>query len=212
MISTKNNLNWIAIVIILLFLCAFINTEVVQASTNDTDVNIYIFWGEGCPHCAEAKPVLEEIAAADDRIGYYDFEVYENEENLALFFEMSEAYGVSPQGVPTMFIGEQYWIGYSENIKAEIESYIDFCLENGCGDPGKPLLEALHPSVTVTPQETVIVTEEATPVVDVTPTSTQTTISDNDENFHREIRTATQSPCRLLARSIYPTSRSYSAL
>jgi len=173
--SIIKQLVWITAVLVILFSFSSLNDVIAQASSDDTEVNIYMFWGEGCPHCAEAKPVLEEIAAADDRIEYYDFEVYEDEENLALFFEMSEAYGVSPQGVPTMFAGEQYWIGYSENIKAEIESYIDYCLENGCDDPGKALVEPTNPSATGTPVVEATSTPEGSPTI--APTTT-----DNDKS------------------------------
>ena len=137
---------WIVLILVILFSLSYKDAGIVQAFSEDTEVNIYIFWGEGCPHCAEAKPVLEEIAALDARIGFYDFEVYDHPENLDLFLEFSDAYGVSPQGVPTMFIGEQYWIGYSENIRSEMASYINYCLENGCGDPGRPLLISTAPA------------------------------------------------------------------
>jgi len=165
MILKNKKLIWIVLILVILFSLSSKDAGVVQGFSEDTDVNIYIFWGEGCPHCAEAKPELEEIAGADDRIGFYEFEVYEHQENLDLFFEMSEAYGVSPQGVPTMFIGD-----YSENVKVEIVNYINFCLESGCDDLGKAIISPTIPTETGTPQGSVSVTQEPTPAPESTST------------------------------------------
>lgn len=107
-----------------------------QVIAQDADVNIYIFWGEGCPHCEKARPVLQSFANADQRINYFEFEVYHHPENIDLFFEFAAIHSFDPQGVPTIFIGDRYWVGYSDNIKSEISAYLDECLLGGCPDPG----------------------------------------------------------------------------
>ena len=40
----------------------------------EVEVPIYLFWGEGCPHCAVAKPYLERLAEGDPRIEVTPFE------------------------------------------------------------------------------------------------------------------------------------------
>jgi len=175
MILNKIKIAWIFLAFILLSTFSSFDVQVVQGFSEDTEVNIYIFWGEGCPHCAEAMPVLEEIAAADSRVGFYEFEVYKAPENLDLFYEFATVYGVTPQGVPTIFIGEQYWIGYSENVKSEITNYINYCLENGCDDPGKVHLSTLIPVNTETPQGITPVTQESSPSPESTSSPNETT-------------------------------------
>ncbi|MEM5782671.1 MAG: thioredoxin family protein, partial [Candidatus Aenigmatarchaeota archaeon] len=42
---------------------------------------VYFFFGQGCPHCAEEKPFLEEMKNKYPQLEIYDFEVYYNQEN-----------------------------------------------------------------------------------------------------------------------------------
>jgi thiol-disulfide isomerase/thioredoxin len=99
-------------------------------------VAIYFFWGDGCPHCAVAKPFLQSLDQNSEQVELHAFEVYYVAENQALFLEMAKAFGFVPQSVPTIFIGEQYWEGYSDQIKNEIQAAVDACLMNGCPDAG----------------------------------------------------------------------------
>lgn len=42
-------------------------------------VYIYLFWGEGCPHCAAAKPYFESLTRKYSHVIYRDYEIYQNE-------------------------------------------------------------------------------------------------------------------------------------
>ena len=131
-------------------------------SAQENEVNIYLFWGEGCPHCAAAKPFLEELAAENPQIHFFDFEVYNHAENVELFLAFGEAYSFEPQYVPTIFVGNRYWEGYSEAIGQEIQAYLDRCLQEGCEDPGKAVLQELRPDLFPPTEE---------PAATLTPTS-----------------------------------------
>jgi glutaredoxin len=97
---------------------------------------IYIFWGDGCPHCALAKPFLEGLADQNPSIELYEFEIYYVEENQKFFADLCTLYGIEPRYVPTIFIGERYWEGYNDQIKLEIQAEVDRCLVDGCPDKG----------------------------------------------------------------------------
>ena len=162
----KRNKIWILLLLLVLVIFSA-ETPVVQASSQDTDINIYFFWGEGCPHCATAHPVLESLAEENPRIGFYEFEVYNNPENVDLFMNFGEAFDMEPRGVPTTFIGERYWVGYSEEIRVEIESYLDNCLASGCPDPGGDIVfgklpTAVEPTA-IDPTEAPVPTETGIP-------------------------------------------------
>ncbi len=75
---------------------------------------IYFFWGDGCPHCAAAKPFLARLARTYPGVQIRDFEVWYNEANREPFIQMAARFGFEPTGVPTIFIGQRYWIGFSE--------------------------------------------------------------------------------------------------
>ncbi len=73
---------------------------------------IYFFYGEGCPHCANVHPVINELAEKFD-IDMHQFEIYHNTKNGVLLNSYFEAYNVAPnkRGVPVVFIGNTYLIG-----------------------------------------------------------------------------------------------------
>jgi hypothetical protein len=79
---------------------------------------------------------LQSLDQNSEQVELHAFEVYYVAENQALFLEMAKAFGFVPQSVPTIFIGEQYWEGYSDQIKNEIQAAVDACLMNGCPDAG----------------------------------------------------------------------------
>ena len=49
--------------------------QTIHAQDENIEVNIYIFWGDGCPHCEKARSVLQSYAENDARIGYHEFEI-----------------------------------------------------------------------------------------------------------------------------------------
>ncbi|MGQ9491905.1 MAG: thioredoxin family protein [Anaerolineae bacterium] len=112
-------------------------------------VYIYFFWGDGCPHCAEAKPFLAGLTQRFPRVEIRDFEVWYHPENREPFIRMAAKFGFEPSGVPTIFIGDRYWVGYArEPIGREIEAYVGGCLLSGCPDAGAGVLS---PAATPTP-------------------------------------------------------------
>lgn len=138
---------------------------VLPVSAEEQVVNVYIFEGEGCPYCAKAMAFLQGLAADDARIVLHDFEVYHNQENRAHFFAFGEAFGFEPQYVPTIFIGDQYWIGFSDTIQTEMTRKIEKCLDSPCEDFGKDILPASFfqdsavPIETLTPDEAALAEE-----------------------------------------------------
>ncbi len=103
---------------------------------NPDKVTIYFFWGDGCPHCAEEKPYLEDWEEKyGDKIEIKMFETWKNSDNVPLFQEAAKAYGIQARGVPTTFIGEKHWVGFSSSMAPEMENYIQSCIENKCEGP-----------------------------------------------------------------------------
>jgi cytochrome c biogenesis protein CcdA/glutaredoxin len=139
---------FLALIVILVSLVTLSPSRV---SAQSTDPTIYLFWGEGCPYCEMAKTNLQPIAEQNPRIGYQEFEIYNNLENRDLFMAFAAAFGMEPRYVPTIYIGERYWEGFSADFHAEIEAYLDICLTTGCEDLGGKVLTGASPSPTETP-------------------------------------------------------------
>jgi glutaredoxin len=123
-------------------------------------INVYIFEGEGCPYCAKALAYLQSLADEDPQIVIHDFEVYHNLENREFFIAFAAKHGYEPQYVPNTFIGERYWIGFSDTIQAEMDQYIQDCLTRPCVDYGKDILPASYFAGVDTPPE--VETQEET--------------------------------------------------
>ncbi len=106
-------------------------------------VNIYFFWGEGCPHCAHEKPFLEELKNKYPGIIVHDFEVWENSQNRKLFIEVGKKLNEDISGVPFAIIGDKTFIGYAEGINSQdIEARVKYCSAADCPDSVAPLLAA----------------------------------------------------------------------
>jgi cytochrome c biogenesis protein CcdA/glutaredoxin len=121
------------LLIFIFFLFFFSLKEIFSAGK----VEIYFFYGQGCPHCAQEKPFLEELKQKYPQLEVKDFEVYYSRENLELFKKVAQAYKTQPVGVPMTFIGKDFIVGFGtkETTGKQIENLIQNCLTNVCPSP-----------------------------------------------------------------------------
>lgn len=120
-----------------------------SAAAGEQGRHLYVL-GDGCPHCAEAKPYLEGLAERYPWVELRFYEVWYNEENRALFEKMASAYGFEARYVPTIFIGAQHWVGYNKSINPEIEKVIADCHQFGCPDAGAGVIFPAQPTPAAT--------------------------------------------------------------
>jgi glutaredoxin len=109
------------------------------AADSSDDVVLELFHGEGCPHCAAEREWLGQLGAAypDLRIDLY--EVWDDEANRALLAERAGRLSFEANGVPVTIVGEQVWVGFSQQIAAEIEAAVAAALAApGSPAPGSP--------------------------------------------------------------------------
>ncbi len=119
--------------IIFLFIISFLQFSKISEA-GDT-LNAYLFYGQGCPHCAKEEEFLESIKDKYPTLKVNTFEVYYNKENGELMSKVSKTLGVTANGVPFFVLGDKTFVGFSENITPkEIESRINECLVNTCPD------------------------------------------------------------------------------
>ena len=90
-------------------------TESDIKSSNDK-VNIYIFWGDGCPHCKHLADFFNKHRSeVEKKANLYTLEVWKNSDNLTLMKNFSKFLGETPKGVPYFIIGNKTFSGYSES-------------------------------------------------------------------------------------------------
>ena len=104
---------------------------------------VYFFWGDGCPHCEEARPVLEGLVRRYPGSELRAYEVWYDQGSAELFARIAKARGFAPTGVPAILVGERYWIGYSPGIAAQIEAALAACSRVGCPDPGAGVIPGI---------------------------------------------------------------------
>lgn len=112
-------------------------------------VNVYLFWGEGCPHCAKEKIYLQELADNEPRINLITFEIYKNKNNATLLQTAAEKINVPIDGVPFLIIGDQHYVGYSAKLSPDIiNNRVNECLNSHCPDNLASLLGGIEQSTT----------------------------------------------------------------
>lgn len=94
-------------------------------------VNIYFFWGDGCPHCESEFAFFDSIESEfGDYYNLYTFETWQSEENAELLKTFADAMGVEARGVPYTIIGEEVITGFSDSSKEDILSAIEIQSQN----------------------------------------------------------------------------------
>ena len=76
-------------------------------------VNIYLFYGDGCPHCAALEEYLNNEYSSDKNVMVYKYEVWNNKENQELWKKVENITGEEAKGVPCFVIGDEIYQGYS---------------------------------------------------------------------------------------------------
>ncbi len=96
-----------------------------QGSGDEAEkVRMFVFWGEGCPHCDEQKPFLRELEQRYPELEIREFEVFRTDAHHQLFIALSVAHGIEPGSVPTAFVGGGAWVGDGPQIRREMEATI----------------------------------------------------------------------------------------
>lgn len=122
-----------------------------QAQAQAEDANeaiLYLFWGDGCPHCAAEKAFLADLAARHPTLEIRDYEVWNDQANQLVMWRMAQSFGFEPEAVPTTFLGDRYWVGFSDQIGQQIEQAVDLCVAAGCRDAGAGIIA---PATAATP-------------------------------------------------------------
>ena len=103
---------------------AFNHESDIDLSSNKP--NIYIFWGDGCPHCkALAKFISKLPAETKDKVNIYSFEVWSDKDNKTFMKKFGKYLGQDVSGVPFMVIGDKIFDGYSSGDAKTDQQIID---------------------------------------------------------------------------------------
>ncbi len=144
---------WLILLAALAFSASTAAAQEETPAAGNQPVRIYMFWGDTCPVCAQAKPFIESLVEKYDGVEFMSYEIYTNVPNRAVFEKMAAKFGFEPQAVPTFFIGDYHIVGYNEEVGRQIEQLVQNCLANGCPDAGSGVVDAA-PGVQPNPEPT----------------------------------------------------------
>lgn len=96
------------------------------------EVNLYLFYGEECPHCESEIEYLEDYLSDKDNVKLYKYEVWHNKDNVTKMNLAGEALEREIDGsVPFLVIGNNSLVGYNkEYTQGEIRKYISCYTSN----------------------------------------------------------------------------------
>ncbi len=81
------------------------------ARSQEKKVVLHFFYGKECPHCRQIDPEIEALVKGNPRLELKKYEVWYNKTNRDLLMRMAKERGKSAQGVPTIIIGNDVYLG-----------------------------------------------------------------------------------------------------
>ncbi|MFA6253296.1 MAG: hypothetical protein WCV69_03605 [Patescibacteria group bacterium] len=140
------------VVVFLFVIVKFSNSENNQTNNQGIEItgsssaktNLYLFWGDGCPHCAKEEVFLKSIESKYPDLRIQRFEVWNHQSNASLMIEVAKKLQANVGGVPFTIIGDQYFTGFDESYTApKIEARIKECVGGICPDSVASIVPAL---------------------------------------------------------------------
>lgn len=128
-------IKFLIVLALVLFMPFMVNVsaEKKNEAKENKKVNVYLFRGDGCPHCAEAEEWFDELSKDEEYSKYYtlvDYEVWYSEDNAKLMEKVAKELGTEANGVPFMVIGDKYYSGFSSDMTDEIKETIKDAYNN----------------------------------------------------------------------------------
>ena len=92
---------------------------------NAEEVTATLFYGDGCPHCADEEKYLDILKyQLGENLNIDKYEVWNNNENNELLSKVRTTFNDDNTGVPFLVIGNKYFTGYNDDIAKEIKKTI----------------------------------------------------------------------------------------
>lgn len=101
---------------ILLFLIMFIPCVIFGS---EKDLNIYLFYGDGCPHCAEEEEWFKTYLEKNKNIKIHRYEVWYDKDNQEKYSKVHEILNDKSSGIPYLIIGESVISGFDKDLTPE---------------------------------------------------------------------------------------------
>lgn len=108
----------------------------VSAKADEKVINIHLFYGNGCPHCAAEEGFLSDYLKDRTDVKLYKYEIWYDSHNQELLSKVQKEMGTTNKnGVPFTVIGKKTIVGYADGVTDEqIKDAINYYLNNDYRD------------------------------------------------------------------------------
>ncbi|MDD2181055.1 MAG: hypothetical protein PHW32_01665 [Bacilli bacterium] len=89
-------------------------------------VEVHLFYSENCTFCKREITFLKDLIEDSDNIIISKYEVSSNTENIDLFNQVRKTLDIKKTNIPLTVIGNNYFIGFNDNIGRKIENAIKY--------------------------------------------------------------------------------------
>jgi thiol-disulfide isomerase/thioredoxin len=114
----------LVVVVVIASLAVFLAGSPQLAAPSPSPATIYYFWGDGCPHCEDIRPFMDNITQKYPDANIQILEVWKNQSNQKIYLQVNAAAGLStPPGVPEIVLGRTVLVG-EKDIPAKLEALV----------------------------------------------------------------------------------------
>lgn len=121
--------------VVLLLLIIPFNVKA-KKDTNEKQ-KIYMFYGDGCPHCKAEAKYLDKLLK-EEKYQNYELEKYEvwyNSDNAKKYDEATNIIDMPSKSIPYLVVGTNAIIGYDSSYNERIKAVLDFYRNKEYQDP-----------------------------------------------------------------------------
>ena len=149
----------------------------------DDGVNVYLIWGNGCPHCTEFIDFISNYYKEFSHINLYAFEVWENSKNASLLDAVGKEFNTEVRGVPFIVIGDKTFSGYGKSMDDSIKTAI----QNEYKKPASKRINKFEVAATASTKTTTTTTTTTTKeIIQTTTITTDSTIKNNNNQAEQK--------------------------
>ena len=107
------------------------------------EINMYFFYGNGCPHCAAEEKFIENNKELFKNVKIIRYEVWYNDDNKKLLQDVAEKFDIELKSIPVNIIGNTIIKGFDEAAATDkkIKNAINYYLDNDYKDYFQEMLD-----------------------------------------------------------------------
>ena len=83
---------------------------------SEKKTHIYLFYGEGCPHCAAEEKFLDSYLKDKENVQLHKYEIWYDSDNAEKYNEVHKILNDNGNGIPFLIIGNNAITGYDEKV------------------------------------------------------------------------------------------------